>query len=85
MAETPVATPVPVRQTGARVRHPGGKKPPFRVVWQQHWRMYVMMLPAIVLLLLFKAYPLWGIAIAFVSYNPFKGLTGSPFVGLANF
>jgi len=44
-----------------------------------------MLLPALIMLLLFHAYPLWGIAIAFVDFNPFKGLTGSQFVGLANF
>ncbi len=61
------------------------KKPPFRVVWQQHWMMYLMLLPAAILLILFHFYPLWGIAIAFVKYNPFKGLSGSSFVGLKNF
>lgn len=61
------------------------RKPPFRAVWQQHWMMYLMLLPAAVLLILFHFYPLWGIAIAFVKFNPFKGLKGSEFVGLKNF
>ena len=86
MAETPLITPAPVQSPpGDRVRPRFEGKPPFRVVWQQHWRMYVMMLPAIILLLLFQAYPLWGIGIAFVDFNPFKGLAGSKFVGLAQF
>ena len=86
MAETAMITPASVRaQAGARVRLPPERKPPFRAVWQKHWRMYLMMMPAIILLLLFNAYPIWGIAIAFVDYNPFKGLAGSPFVGLEHF
>lgn len=44
-----------------------------------------MLIPAAVFLALFHFYPLWGIGLAFVEYNPFKGLRGSPFVGLDNF
>jgi putative aldouronate transport system permease protein len=58
---------------------------PFRAVWQQHWMLYVMLIPAAVLLALFHFYPLWGISLAFVDYNPFKGVSGSPFVGLGIF
>jgi putative aldouronate transport system permease protein len=57
----------------------------FRDVWRQHWMLYVMLIPALVMLLLFQLYPLWGISIAFVKYNPFRGLAGSEFVGLSNF
>lgn len=62
-----------------------GKKVPFRLVWQRRWRLYVMLFPAAVLLALFHFYPLWGVGIAFVDYNPFKGLRGSEFVGLRYF
>jgi len=61
------------------------KRPSFRAVWQQHWMIYVMMVPAALSLLLFHLYPLWGISIAFVKYNPVKGVMNSPFVGLGNF
>ena len=61
------------------------KKPPFRTVWRQHWMIYLMLAPAAVLLILFHLYPLWGLSIAFVKYSAFKGVMGSPFVGLDNF
>jgi len=44
-----------------------------------------MLIPALVALLVFNVYPLWGIAIAFVKYSPTKGLFGSTFVGLYYF
>jgi putative aldouronate transport system permease protein len=45
--------------------------------YKRHWQLYVMLIPALVLLALFSVYPLWGIGIAFVDYNPFKGVLGS--------
>ena len=53
--------------------------------YKRHWQLYVMLIPALVLLALFSVYPLWGIGIAFVDYNPFKGVLGSEYVGLGNF
>jgi putative aldouronate transport system permease protein len=61
------------------------KKPPLRVVLKRHWMIYLMMIPAAVLLVLFRLYPLWGLSVAFVKYSPFKGVRASPFVGLDNF
>lgn len=57
----------------------------FREVLRQHWMLYAMLIPALVLLIIFQLYPLWGISIAFVEFNPFRGLAGSEFVGLKNF
>jgi len=61
------------------------QKPAFKVVWRQHWMIYAMLAPAAILLILFHLYPLWGLSIAFVKYSAFKGVMGSPFVGLENF
>ena len=61
------------------------QKPSFSVVWRQHWMIYAMLAPAAILLILFHLYPLWGLSIAFVKYSAFKGVMGSPFVGLENF
>lgn len=58
---------------------------PFRVVFRQHWMLYVMLLPALILLALFHYYPLWGLQIAFRKYNVAAGIAGSPWVGLRNF
>jgi len=60
-------------------------KPPLAAVLRRRWRLYVMLIPATVFLALFHFYPLWGVGLAFVEYNPFKGLMGSEFVGLGQF
>ncbi len=77
--------PAEVMPAGKVTGEVAGVHRPFRLIWQQHWMLYLMLAPAAILLALFYFYPLWGVAIAFVDYNPFAGLAGSPFVGLANF
>ena len=52
---------------------------------QRHWLLYLLLLPAAAALILFRVYPLWGIGIAFVDYNPVKGLSGSEWVAWKNF
>ncbi|MCL2362130.1 MAG: ABC transporter permease subunit [Defluviitaleaceae bacterium] len=47
--------------------------------------LYVMVLPAFILVLIYNYIPLFGWAIAFQRYNPALGMFGSPFVGLDNF
>ncbi|TBL71623.1 ABC transporter permease [Paenibacillus thalictri] len=47
--------------------------------------LYVLLLPGIVYFVLFKYVPMWGILIAFMDYQPFLGVTGSPWVGLEHF
>jgi putative aldouronate transport system permease protein len=49
------------------------------------WPLYVMMLPGMVVLALFHYYPMYGLVIAFQSFNPGLGFLGSPWVGWANF
>lgn len=51
----------------------------------RNWDMYLLLLPALVFLVLFKYAPMWGIQIAFLDYNIFQGISGSEFVGLENF
>lgn len=51
----------------------------------RHWPIYVMIMPALVLLALFAYYPMYGVVIAFQKYNPGLGFLGSPWVGLRNF
>jgi len=50
-----------------------------------HWPLYVMAIPGIVFLVIFKFVPLVGSAIAFQDYSVFKGFTHSPWVGLKHF
>ena len=61
------------------------RKLPFGGFLGQHWEMYLMLIPAAVFLILFQFLPIWGISIAFIDYNPYKGILASPFVGLGNF
>jgi putative aldouronate transport system permease protein len=47
--------------------------------------LYILLVPGVVWVILFKYLPIYGIVIAFKDYNIFKGVAGSPWVGLANF
>lgn len=46
---------------------------------------YLMILPVIIYFILFSYKPMYGIIIAFQNYMPFKGITGSEWVGLQHF
>lgn len=50
-----------------------------------NWQLYLMILPALIYLILFEYKPMYGIQIAFREFNFRDGITGSPWVGLANF
>ena len=45
---------------------------------------YLFLLPGLILTILFAYIPMGGLYMAFVDYNPFKGMFGSAFVGLEN-
>lgn len=51
----------------------------------KNYDMYLMVLPAILVIFVFKYIPIYGIIIAFQDYNPFDGYARSEFVGLENF
>ncbi|HML45143.1 MAG TPA: sugar ABC transporter permease, partial [Clostridia bacterium] len=49
------------------------------------WQIYVMMLPAAALILLFSYVPMWGIVLGFQNYragSPLFAITGVDWVGL---
>jgi putative aldouronate transport system permease protein len=50
-----------------------------------NWQLYVLALPLAIWLILYAYKPLVGLVIAFQKFSPFKGIEGSPFVGLDNF
>ncbi|MEF3305983.1 ABC transporter permease [Paenibacillus sp. GYB003] len=56
-----------------------------RAFIRKYWALYAISVPGIVYFLIFKYIPLFGSVIAFQNYNIFKGITGSPWVGLDNF
>ncbi len=51
---------------------------------RKHWDMYLMLIPALAFLILFKYLPMWGIRIAFQDFNIFDP-NGSEWVGFLNF
>lgn len=51
----------------------------------RNWGLYLLLLPAVVLLFMFTYIPMYGIQIAFRDFSPKFGITESPWVGLDNF
>lgn len=47
--------------------------------------LYLMILPGLLYFVVFKYLPMGGLIIAFQDYQPYKGITGSPWVGFKHF
>lgn len=47
--------------------------------------LYLMLMPGLLWLILFKYLPMYGVVIAFKDYNIFKGIMDSPWVGMKHF
>lgn len=52
---------------------------------RRNWGLYLLLLPAVVLLFCFNYLPMYGVQIAFKDFSPSQGIQGSPWVGLENF
>ena len=52
---------------------------------RKEWELYLLLIPGILFLLLFKYTPMYGIIIAFKDFNIFAGFADSPWVGLKHF
>ena len=50
-----------------------------------HWPLYLMVLPAVMVIAVFSYGPMYGVVIAFKNFKPAYGIGGSPWVGLRNF
>jgi putative aldouronate transport system permease protein len=50
-----------------------------------NYQLYLFLLPVVILYLVFKYYPMYGIQIAFRNFTPSKGIWGSDWVGFDNF
>ncbi len=59
-------------------------KKTLRRAWNYKW-IYIMLLPVMVYFIVFRYVPMYGITIAFKDYNIFKGIFGSPWVGVKVF
>lgn len=52
---------------------------------RKNWGLYLLLLPAAVLLLLFAYIPMYGVLIAFKDYSPATGILESPWAGFKYF
>ena len=57
----------------------------FKQYLKRAWPLYVMLVPGIIFVLLFRYYPMYGVVIAFQDFSPAKGFLNSPWVGWENF
>lgn len=64
---------------------PKRKKARWLVTVCKNYDLYLLLLPGLAFLILFKYVPMYGISIAFEKFNIFKGVLGSPWVGLFQF
>jgi len=52
---------------------------------RKYWGLYVLLIPGLLWLILFKIAPFYGVAIAFQNYKPWLGIANSEWVGFKNF
>ncbi len=53
--------------------------------WRLRKYLYLMSLPLLAFLIIFRYYPMYGVVIAFKKFQPRKGILGSKWVGLEHF
>lgn len=53
--------------------------------FKRNYQLYLMVLPGLALLIIFKYLPMYGVIIAFKDFNPMKGIWGSEWVGFEHF
>ncbi|WP_229730089.1 ABC transporter permease [Paenibacillus silvae] len=58
---------------------------PFIRSLKKHWELYLLVLPPVLYLLVFKYIPMVGVQIAFKDFSVVKGIWGSPWVGFKHF
>ncbi|MEM5594001.1 ABC transporter permease subunit [Niallia circulans] len=61
------------------------KKRKFYSIFQKNYALYLFLVPAIILTIVFKYIPMYGAIIAFKDFSPMKGIIGSDWVGLTHF
>ena len=52
---------------------------------KRHYQLYLFVMPAILVILIFRYFPIYGVQIAFKDFTASEGITGSPWVGLEHF
>ena len=53
--------------------------------FKKNWDLYLMLLLPMLYIIIFKYVPIYGVQMAFRDFNIFKGMQGSPWVGLKYF
>ncbi|WP_405176130.1 ABC transporter permease [Paenibacillus sp. FSL H8-0261] len=77
---------VPVKVAKVESRKLPVKRSP--IPWKQiasNRYLYLMLLPTVLYFLIFEYKPMYGAIIAFKNFNPYLGITDSPWVGFKNF
>ncbi len=82
---TITSQPQQARAAGPPSRRPTSRGARLRRQFHRNWLLYVMLIPGIVHLAIFKIGPIGALVIAFQDYSTFLGITGSEWVGLDNF
>ncbi|WP_274365844.1 ABC transporter permease [Paenibacillus thermotolerans] len=73
-------------EKGTNKTEPAGKKShPVIKSLKNHWELYLLLLPPVLYLIIFKYIPMGGVMIAFKNYNVVQGILGSPWVGFKHF
>lgn len=86
MAERTYTTAMFMPETGPQREM--AKKKQIKRTWmlmKRNYFLYLFLLPALLYILIFSYWPLYGIQIAFKDYLPYVGIGGSPWVGFRHF
>ncbi|MBW4080982.1 sugar ABC transporter permease [Paenibacillus sp. S150] len=77
---------------GSGIHAPGGrraegvkKRSRLGVSLRKHWQLYLLVIPPLLYLIIFKYIPMAGAQIAFKNYNVVKGIWGSEWIGMTHF
>lgn len=70
-----------IDETSARVR----VRPEWISQVVKNYDLYLLMIPGLIFLIIFKFAPMYGLVIAFQKYNIFQGIAGSDWAGMEEF
>ncbi len=52
---------------------------------KKDWDLYLLLIPGLIFLIIFRYLPMYGIVIAFKDFNIYEGIAKSPWAGMSNF
>ncbi|QOS82155.1 sugar ABC transporter permease [Paenibacillus sp. JNUCC31] len=85
MSRATESIPAPVELQQLRNDVEPKRQHPFIKSLKKHWELYLLVLPPVLYLLIFKYIPMVGVQIAFKDFSVVKGIWGSPWVGFKHF